>query len=340
MKNKYIILGNGFSIDLMKRLKQEDAVDLKNLFKKGDEVVWPNTKEHGFLSYKHCSNLWTLGARTYMSDNECNDFITDIITSLNVFSLASQKPDNKAIRDDNSNIFIAAHNELSTYLRSLFIYYNEEISDNCLNAIVDNVPLINYIQKAKNQGSNVTIVTYNYDIYLERLLKLKRIPFNIEGLQKRNCKVKIIKPHGSISFASKKQPIDKPFEIKSTLNSIGINISDLKLDYNLRPDNSLVNVIIPPAGDSNRSMTGWVQDIRQVLTKAIEDADEQDELIILGISYCHVDRMEIDKIITKINSNMTVKYIDPYPSTTFNAVLSSIFKNYIHMKSSEYIMEE
>ena len=55
--------------------------------------------------------------------------------------------------------------------------------------------------------------------------------------------------------------------------------------------------------------------------------------MIYGLSYDHVDRMEMDNIITQINSNVKVTYINPYPSKTLDAVLSSVFENYYQLKS-------
>lgn len=47
--------------------------------------------------------------------------------------------------------------------------------------------------------------------------------------------------------------------------------------------------------------------------------------------------MEIDEILTTINSEIEVKYVDPYPSKTLEMVLGSIFKNYIHLKSADLL---
>lgn len=53
MKNLILILGNGFSMDLLSHLENEKPnIDLSNLFSKGDTVLWPDGKqERGFLSY-------------------------------------------------------------------------------------------------------------------------------------------------------------------------------------------------------------------------------------------------------------------------------------------------
>ena len=68
MKNILIILGNGFSIDLINFLNLSDKIDLINLFRFGYLVPWLENKATCFLSYKNCKNLWSLGARPY-NDN-------------------------------------------------------------------------------------------------------------------------------------------------------------------------------------------------------------------------------------------------------------------------------
>lgn len=50
-KNIFIMLGNGFSIDLMNQLKMSDKINLSNLFAAGSDVPWPATDSPGFLSF-------------------------------------------------------------------------------------------------------------------------------------------------------------------------------------------------------------------------------------------------------------------------------------------------
>ena len=315
-------------------LDKNDVIDLKNLFSQGDQVPWPDNNEKGFLSRKYCKNLWTLGARTTMTQNESNTFINNIITCLNVFNFAANNNSSLIDCKNDENIYIAAHNELSTYLRNLFIYYNSLVTDDELIKIIEYIPLIKYIKSEKNKGNNIYITTYNYDIFLERILRLSNIPFNVVGFERKNTKIQILKPHGSISFISKKSTIGKNFEIKRTFDSVSIDVNELTIDYNLEKDISLVNAIIPPAGDTNRLNIGWGKSIREELIKRIEFSNEKDTLIIFGLSYDHVDRFEIDEIITSISPDINIKYINPFPSVTLDAVLSSIFKNYIHLKNS------
>ena len=51
-KNIFILLGNGFSIDLMNQLKMSDKINLSNLFAAGSDVLWPASDSPGFLSSK------------------------------------------------------------------------------------------------------------------------------------------------------------------------------------------------------------------------------------------------------------------------------------------------
>lgn len=65
MANSYIILGNGFSIDLIKRMNREKQIDLRNLFTKGENVLYPKTKQNKKDFYQEnihqtCGH-WVLG---------------------------------------------------------------------------------------------------------------------------------------------------------------------------------------------------------------------------------------------------------------------------------------
>lgn len=335
-KTIYFIIGNGFSINLVEKLGLEKKIDLQNLFAKGDEVLWPGDISGGFLSKKYCNNLWTLGARTTMSNIEANQFIADLITCYNVYNTAQIIT--PSFRAEKANIYKEAHNELSTYLKHLFIYYNSKISDKVLKEL-SKTPVMDLIRSEKAKGSNIVIITYNYDIFLERLLQLNGIRFGVYGFSRSmKDKVRVLKPHGSISFVSKRlNPIGKKFDIKDTFDSMEMPITSLKLDYLLIDDRSLINAIIPPAGDANRLAIGWTKYLRSKLKEEIAISSPEDELIIYGLSYDYVDRMEIDEILTTINSEIEVKYVDPYPSKTLGMVLGSIFKNYIHLKSADLL---
>lgn len=65
MKKLILILGNGFTIDLLAHLEQQKVnIDLTNLFSKGDTVVWPDgSHERGFyrISIVLPCGIWERG---------------------------------------------------------------------------------------------------------------------------------------------------------------------------------------------------------------------------------------------------------------------------------------
>ena len=103
-KNIFILLGNGFSIDLMNQLKMSDKINLSNLFAAGSDVPWPATDIPGFLSFQNCPNLWTLGARPYLRGEDSLRIIEDVITCANIL------PQRTEIKD---KIYIRAYNQYS-----------------------------------------------------------------------------------------------------------------------------------------------------------------------------------------------------------------------------------
>lgn len=91
MENSYIVLGNGFSIDLVQKMEKAEEIDLANLFSKGEHVLYPKTNTRGFLSRKYTPDLWNLGARTYMPYEAATQLVTDVITCANVYNLSVEK---------------------------------------------------------------------------------------------------------------------------------------------------------------------------------------------------------------------------------------------------------
>lgn len=336
-KDVLVVLGNGFSIDLIKHLQKETNIDLTNLFRNGDKVPWPANNEPGFLSQYHCPELWKLGARPNIENGKAMKLIDDIITCANV-SASSEHP---SINAESNNVYIRAYHELVIYLKYLFIYYNNEISDDDLKtAIADNWGWSS-IFKNLNENSDilsVTVVTYNYDILLERILRLLGIRYQVKGFDDNEEKFRIIKPHGSISFRSKKEYDKESFTIKYNRDSLGGSTDDLLVDEQVDFDKiSNINTMIPPSGESGRYKFVWSNVLRSEVSLDVKKLKEEDDVIFGGLSYCNVDRTEIDSIITALNSEVNIKIINPDTNNTFGAVISSVFENYIHYVDSSIL---
>ena len=329
MKNYYLILGNGFTIDFLSNLKTNnvDKIDVANLFKNGELVPWPGNDKPGFLSYKYCPNLWTLGARPNMSNSEAIALIEDVITCANILN---QNPRN------TTNIYINAYKELVVYLKSLFIYYDKLLD--IPNADINSWGWATFLKNLylDPEVGKIHIVTLNYDVWLERVFRKLSIDFSVSNFEDESKKIIIYKPHGSISFAFKKLRVKDAYNIKYNQDNTGGEISEFELRYDQLSSLNIINAIIPPAGDSSRLDFKWAKEIREKAKSIASELNENDEVIICGLSYWHVDRFEIDSILTSVNPNISdIKVINPYPPKVFNAIITTLFDKVIFFNNSQ-----
>jgi hypothetical protein len=341
-KKLCLVLGNGFTIDLINNAKLTADIDVLNLFSKGAELPWPETGEAGFLSYKHCPNLWNLGVRPNANKDDVMALLEDIITCVNVRVL-NNKPRVHDGSDKSNDIYIDAYHELTSYLRTLFTHYNYLVPDNTLSDRLTDWEWFKFLQRANEseEYESISIITYNYDIWLERLLMENNIPFKLSqidgGSVGNNPKITIVKPHGSISFYHENQsPAD--YEIRYDKPIAGDAITDnFNVDYNIPLSKCLINALIPPAGDTERMKQSWSGQIRTTAGGVAKQLNQDDELMICGISYWHVDRSEIDELITNCSPDVNVFMFNPYPNQSMDAVLTSLFKNYVYHNNSNVL---
>ncbi len=335
-KKLFLVIGNGFSIDYLTFINEIDRIDLKNLFRCGTEVPWPITGVPGFLSFKHCPNLWNLGARPTMSSVDAMNLIEDIITCVNVYGATTTRTIYGSDTRPN-DIYIYAYKELLQYLKYLFVYYDKKLPN--LPESSRNWPWIEFLKYAheSSQYSEITIVTYNYDIWLERLLDFNSIPYRVAvvGSHVENAKISIIKPHGSISFVHKNVLDKLSYSIKLNYEIDDALTDDFSVKYTELGNNYLVTPLIPPAGESSRFNLSWAKQIRESADLRAKNLCEGDELMICGSSYWSVDRAELDKIFVSCNPKVDVTMVNPFPSRTLTAVLTSVFSNFVIYSSTE-----
>lgn len=300
-KNFLFILGNGFTMDFLSHINCATKVDVRNLFRFGSCVKWPSDNIPGFLSFKHCPHLWNLGARPQMSEQETMSLIEDIITCVNVHATSTQKAVVPAPASPN-DIYLYAYKELSLYLKHLFIAYDKAIPVE--SASIASWPWIDILRKANADTSidRIDIITYNYDIWLERILIKDTIPFSVSVVEAPNAanKINIFKPHGSISFAHKHTRDPTAFEIVYNRDWPDAPASDFSVTYDNLDKYYLVNAMIPPAGDSGRFNQTWAREIRSALLKTIKEYKAHDEVVVCGLSYWHVDRAELDELLVSL----------------------------------------
>jgi hypothetical protein len=317
-----LVAGNGLSISMLNQIHK--CVDLSNLFSMGCDVTWPATGKPGFLSYEHCPNLWALGARQTTSPQNSYDVIEQIITAVNACCLA----DPASLED---GIYIRAYKELVAYLRYLFVHYDTTLlSENFFSSDDASQPIDWLIEAAKDDNiSSVDIINFNYDAFLERTLQAKGIAFSIPLLDEdQNSKVTIHKPHGSITFCGKSAIDNTAFSVNYEASFTEGGIDELAVKYEDLDKHYPLVGILPPAGESDRYKHRW---IRQIWDKAIEAAkklEENDIVIIYGLSYWHVDRKEIDMLLGEVSRKARVISVNPFPNAHFEAVCCSLFKSY------------
>lgn len=324
------VIGNGFSINLVKKLEKkeqlQDRIDLSNLFSKG--YLIPSTYGDGcYLSKNNCPNLWRLGVRCATDSKASAAIIGNIISSY-VLYLKKCEYQRKytpcKVFFDQNHESVKTYYELNRYLKKLFIFYDKEIvgsinkmDETDRNNFIQDVPFISDINKGD------IVVSYNYDILLERLLTYVNKPYkyifdtnDIDG-----DSVNIFKPHGSINFEASTNISNIYSLIPSEIEIIDM----LEIEF----CNSL---IIPPTGFVVGEEGSWVREIREGISKALL-FNVQEKVYIFGLSYDIVDREEINEILCCLDKNTThVTYIDPNPSNSLDYIISQHFNLYCHKK--------
>lgn len=329
-----LVAGNGLSISMLRRHPVE-TVDLTNLFAKGGDVTWPANNRPGFLSYEHCPNLWALGARQTVSTQTAYDVIEQTITAVNACCLADPS-------SLDEGIYIRAYKELVAYLRYLFVHYDTELQDaHFFNAPEIYEPL-DWLLDAVVEPTvaSINIVSFNYDALLERCFREKAVPFSVPLLADvPGSKVRIHKPHGSITFCGKK-PIDKA---AFTINYAGGSaftegaIKELEVRYDGLDGHYPLLGMLPPAGESERYKHRWIRQIWDEALTAARSLESDDLVVLYGLSYWHVDRKEIDLLLGNVSRRARVISINPNPSSHFEAVCCSLFKSYQSYATSKQL---
>lgn len=333
MANLVVIAGNGLTIDFCNHFKLWDYIDPTNLFRFGDLVPWPDSEnEAGFLSRYHCPNLWNLGARPFMSGSESYNLIEEILTCANAMSLRSSR--------DSSSPFILAYFELAEYLKHLFVYYNAKVGDQLINERASSWAWIKFLQESCKRYETISIVTYCYDIFLERALLATSMDFALGGLQDASdSKIVIYKPHGSISFCHNTYYDQDAYHIFTSWDGLEAKVDDFNVCYHDLARNYAVNAIIPPAGDTARLREDWAYTIQEKANATVSSVSDQDTLIVTGLSYWHVDRLEIDGLLTRANRRTRVYHINPSPPKTLDSVLCCLFERYSQHCSTDILGE-
>ena len=180
-----LILGNGFTIDFLKYISTDThdltkSINVTNIFADGGALRWPLDGRPGFLSYKHCPNLWGVGARSFLSSAASIEILERVVTCANVYSLKRTE----VLGDKTGNGFLHAYKELVSYLKYLFIHYNKQVAT--LPANIGEWSWSKFLLQLNSDPEieEVIVISYNYDIWFERILEELKIEFEVPLLNK------------------------------------------------------------------------------------------------------------------------------------------------------------
>lgn len=317
-----LITGNGLSLSLLNRHAVE-GVDLSNLFSRGSDVSWPADDTPGFLSFEHCPNLWALGARPHVDRDFGYQVIEKVITAVNACCMADQN-------SLQPGIYIKAYKELVAYLRYLFVHYDNLLQGGAFLDSAIEAEVFGWLQGLDTKGEieSVDVVTFNYDVIFERCLQKLGLDFDIPRLDDSGKKIKLYKPHGSISFCSKAVAEKSAFSIRYDTQFAEGGLADLGVRYGALDLNYPIVGILPPAGESDRYQHRWIREIWDSARRAVDQIEAGDLVVLYGLSYWHVDRRELDSLLAKVDRGAKVISINPYPNEHFDAVCCSLFSHY------------
>lgn len=374
MKRLFIIIGNGFSIDFLKEMYQSstdaklhsrlDKICLSNLFQQGDCVPSPVDRRNSFLSYCTTPSLWKLGVRPGDNLSESSELIEEISCCANMYlEYANLNKDVKRFSEEPP-IHLQAYSELTAYLRALFIWYDSLIDNDEIEAMLNkNEWGWKHTFSKFKQYNAVTIIDYNYDMWLERILDVLSIPYSYpqESYEKGDSRigaVEIIKPHGSINYISGEEYTDPSRAISYRLDSDIPCLNQLKTVLSVSESINFPGAIVAPGGDATRlypsSITvqggdateseserreSWAQELQDEAKKRAKELSELDSVILCGISYWHADRRELDRLLLSLNGQVRMLVINPHISRDLNATLMCSFPNYMNLASSSEMEE-
>ncbi|PEF04993.1 hypothetical protein COM97_18675 [Bacillus thuringiensis] len=165
-------------------------------------------------------------------------------------------------------------------------------------------------------------ISFNYDMVLERSLKVASVHYSRIGTNEPTIGIPILKPHGSIDFDIDRSNINIPWEslwnTATSLNDAGYVSVVPKFEW-LLP--RVEADIIPPSMHNYQKRLRWVKKMNSTYESK---ANELDALVIIGISYWDVDRQEIDFFLEKLPKTSTVYIMNPEPHPDLIKKLNSL----------------
>ncbi|MFC7320073.1 hypothetical protein [Halobacillus campisalis] len=206
-----------------------------------------------------------------------------------------------------------------------------------LQSRIDNANLVKWSWSQwmkKNRKDIVGVVSFNYDLVLEKSFRLAspNKGYFMVGTDNPVKGVPFFKPHGSINFEIPNNLIHFEDEQSAWGSVLGRNqvfdsygngyITTVPYEENTRvpkqPD------IIPPTQENYHENLGWVQNLFKTYTDFTKHF-QVNHFVIVGHSYSKVDRKEIDFFISQLQERCSFYIVNPsHESESINQLWSFI----------------
>lgn len=214
----------------------------------------------------------------------------------------------------------ATHNikliaELRHRLAIAFAYYQAEAD----RVLPDNWPLGAFLRGVS--GRLLGMVSFNYDLTLESLIELQGHKCTHVGVANQPRGIPITKPHGSIDYVFQDWVISGAppvYPLRNFMEQTDAPIKRLPREGLLVPRYSAE--IVVPSEHSLYQGYQWVK-LGRLWLRWI--AQHIRVVVIVGLSYWHVDRPEIDAVLDALEPSAVVVIVDPAPNADLVASLRS-----------------
>lgn len=180
----------------------------------------------------------------------------------------------------------------------------------------------------KNRKRLGCVISFNYDVLLERSLKFSGIAYSRIGTDEPIRKVPVLKPHGSIDFDISNNffggvsVCENPEffwkNLHTSLNDMG-SVEIVPKSKWLCP--RIQADIIPPSRDNYQRNLSWVNLMFRTYTHL---SSQLDALVIVGSSYWDVDRPEINHFLEKLPKTAIVYIANLKPDEYLLEKLTSL----------------
>jgi hypothetical protein len=181
------------------------------------------------------------------------------------------------------------------------------------------------------------VVSLNYDLLLETLLKRIDHSYHRMGIFGENGETLIFKPHGSLDYGF---PEDALKDLVEWSEATRTPLSEMECShYEALPPERLgesrysCDVVLPT--DYNRIQ--HYQVISRGYTEICQRVANLTHVIVVGVSYWECDRPELDRLLDQVPSAASIIMVNPHPSREWSDRLQRQGRRVTFCKSPEMI---